>query len=178
MILPYDANQRRMEFSERTMPSMRVRVLSQSKHTASNLGGCSITSELHDLPEGWQRANLCDCCLRQGCGNANQCDPFRLPIGIPDLHPRNVDILPAKNARECADDSRLVGVASEEHVSLRHRFDIVFIDADETRQAFPEQRSRRACDPGGGCHAHFDKGEVIMSRIGPDLAHGNSLPLR
>src|SRR6185503_16831238 len=99
-------------------------------------------------------------------------------VGISDLHPRNVDIFAAKNATECADDSRPVIVAREEHMSLRHCLDIVLIDADETRQPLAEQRSRHARGPRGGCRAHFDQGNVIVSRIGSGLAQSNSLPLR
>src|SRR4029078_5846933 len=107
-------------------------------------GAASSQSELHNLPDGRQRLNLCERSLRQSCGNADERDSFRLTVGISDLHPRNVDIFAAKNATECADDSRPVIVAREEHMSLRHCLDIVLIDADETRQPLPGPRCRDA----------------------------------
>src|SRR4029078_5846934 len=47
-----------------------------------------------------------------------------------------------------------------------------------TRQPRADQRSRHARGPRGGCRAHFDQGNVIVSRIGSGLAQSNSLPLR
>src|SRR4029453_18211619 len=85
-----------------SMPSMQERVLSQSNTPRQISGALPSQGKLHDLSDGRQRLNFCERSFRQRRGNANQRNCFRLVVGISDLHPRDINILAAKNATEGA----------------------------------------------------------------------------
>jgi len=99
-------------------------------------------------------------------------------FGNADLHPRNVNILPPKNAAQRSNDPRLVIVTCEDEVAFWNRFHMVVVDTNEARMAVAQECARDARQRLRCLGAKLNQGKIIVRLLRPDFAYCNTLPVR